>query len=127
MKPESKRALDKARSCLEKARIILATGLGDEAGRGAYLAGFHAARAFIFHMTGKPVKSHNGVQPLFFELARKHPAIPQEFLPFLARAYHLKAVADYEEGEGAVVPLEKAAEAIETAARFIDCITKTLV
>jgi uncharacterized protein (UPF0332 family) len=109
-----------------KARIILGTGLGDEAGRGAYLASFHAARAFIFAVTNKPIKSHNGVQKLFYELARNHPAIPAEFLPFLSRSYHLKAVADYEEGEGATVPLDKATDAIETAARFVECIAEVL-
>jgi uncharacterized protein (UPF0332 family) len=124
--PESKRALEKARSCLMKAKIIFNTGLGDEAGRGAYLAAFHAARAFIFEITRKPIKSHNGVQTLFHELARKNPAIPTEFLPFLSRAYHLKAVADYEEGEGATVPLDKAADAIETASRFVECIADVL-
>lgn len=126
MTPESKRALDKARTCLNKARIIFSTGLGDEAGRSAYLAAFHAARAFIFDVTRKPIKSHKGVQTLFYDLARNHPAIPDEFLPFLSRAYHLKAVADYEEGEGAMVPLDKAAEAIETAALFIECIAGVL-
>ena len=33
----------------------------DEAGRAAYLAGLHAAKAFIFESTGKAIKSHKGV------------------------------------------------------------------
>jgi hypothetical protein len=34
----------------------------------------------------------------------------------------LKAVADYETGPDSVVPPERAAAAIETAGRFIDCV-----
>ncbi|MFZ4859910.1 MAG: HEPN domain-containing protein [Desulfuromonadaceae bacterium] len=120
------RFLYKSRKCLRNAREILAIGLGDESGRGAYLAGFHAARAFIFETTGKVAKSHNGVQTLFYEIARNNPSIPSDFLSFLSHAYHLKAVANYETGEGSSVPVEKAAKAIETASRFIDCIEKIL-
>ncbi len=32
----------------------------DEAGRAAYLAGLHAARAFIFESTGEVTKSQTG-------------------------------------------------------------------
>ncbi|MGH8656180.1 MAG: hypothetical protein ACREYE_30135 [Gammaproteobacteria bacterium] len=41
---------------------------------------------------------------------------------FLSQAYNLKAVADYETGPDSMVPLQRAAAAIETAGRFIDCI-----
>lgn len=126
MTPEAERYLAKARTCLDNARAILAIGLGDDAGRGAYMAGFHAAQAFIFDTAGKAAKTHNGVQSLFINLAKDHPGIPPEFLPFLSQAYHLKAVADYETGPGASVPLDKAAEAIETAGRFITTISDVL-
>jgi hypothetical protein len=43
--PEIGELLDKARDCLARARIILAAGVGEDAGRDAYLAGFHAAQA----------------------------------------------------------------------------------
>jgi hypothetical protein len=48
--------------------------------------------------------------------------IDQELRLFLSQAYNLKAVADYEMGPGSVVPLERAAAAVETAGRFIECI-----
>jgi hypothetical protein len=41
--PEIGELLDKARDCLARARIILAAGVGEDAGRDAYLAGFHVA------------------------------------------------------------------------------------
>jgi hypothetical protein len=39
--PEAKRHFDKARECLTRARTILAAGVGEDAGRHAYLAAFH--------------------------------------------------------------------------------------
>jgi uncharacterized protein (UPF0332 family) len=41
--PEAGQHLDKARDCLARGRIILAAGIGEDAGRNAYLAAFHAA------------------------------------------------------------------------------------
>lgn len=126
MTPEAARYLEKARTCLEHARAILEIGLGDEAGRGAYLAGFHAAQAYIFETAGKGAKTHSGVQSLFVNLARSDDRIPADLRPFLSQAYHLKAVADYETGPDACVPLDRAAAAIETAERFIGCIAEVL-
>jgi uncharacterized protein (UPF0332 family) len=45
--PETGEHLDKARECLARAEIILGAGVGEDAGRDAYLAGFHAAQALI--------------------------------------------------------------------------------
>jgi hypothetical protein len=45
--PEIGELLDKARDCLARAHIILAAGVGEDAGRDAYLAGFHAAQAVL--------------------------------------------------------------------------------
>lgn len=126
MTPEATRYLAKARYCLNSARAILAINLGDDAGRSAYLAGFHAAQAFIYETTGKISKTHNGVQGEFYKLAQNNPNIPSNLLSFLPQAYHLKAVADYETGEGSIVPLDQAAAAIETANQLIDCIAAIL-
>ena len=49
MTPEAQRSLEKADNCLTTA------------GRNAYLAAFHAARALIFERTGKVAKTHRGV------------------------------------------------------------------
>jgi hypothetical protein len=45
---------------------------------------------------------------------------------FLGQAYELKSIADYGTGSEAVVSVATAAAAIETAARFIDCITSLI-
>lgn len=45
--------LAKAGSFLSKAAGMLANGWPDEAGRAAYLAGFHAAQALICERGGK--------------------------------------------------------------------------
>jgi uncharacterized protein (UPF0332 family) len=54
VKPQSSAFLEKSRQFLAKAQELLdAHRWPDEAGRAAYLAGFHAAQAFIFESTGK--------------------------------------------------------------------------
>lgn len=75
MTPEARRFLEKAHTLLVQTETMLRVGLNDVAGRTAYLAGFHAARAFIFERTGKVVKTHNGVQTEFLRLTKDDPAI----------------------------------------------------
>ena len=56
------------------------------------------------------------------ELARLTKDTPQfdtELRAFLGRTYNLKAIADYEIGPDAKVSPEMAADAIETARRFV--------
>ncbi|MBC7906015.1 MAG: HEPN domain-containing protein [Rhodospirillaceae bacterium] len=122
MTPEACGYLEKARQCLSYARINLDVGLGNDAGRNAYLAAFHAAQALIFERTGKAAKSHQGVHAEFSRLAKDDPAIDIEVRRFLPQAYNLKAVADYELGPESVVPHERAAAAIEGAVKFVECI-----
>jgi hypothetical protein len=62
------------------------------------------------------------VQSEFHRLARNEPHIDKAFPPFLTQTYNLKAVADYETGPDSDTPPERSAAAIETAARFVDCI-----
>jgi uncharacterized protein (UPF0332 family) len=119
---EVQRYLDKARQTLANGRIILSVHLGDEAGRAAYLAAFHAAQAFIHDRSGRVAKTHKGVHVQFAKFAVEEPGIDIELRRFLQRAFSLKAVADYEMGPDAAVPPERAAAALETANRFIDCI-----
>lgn len=125
MIPEIEELLDKARDCLSRARIILAAGVGEDAGRDAYLAGFHAAQAVIRVRTGRVAKTHRGVHRLLSQLARNDPQLVDLAL-FLSQAYNLKAVADYELGVDAGVPLDRASEAIEQAARLIDQTVRVL-
>jgi uncharacterized protein (UPF0332 family) len=74
----------------------LAIDLSSEAGRNAYLAAFHAARAFIFDRTGKVVKRHEGVHREFTRLAKDEPGIDKNLAPFLTQTYNMKAIADYD-------------------------------
>jgi uncharacterized protein (UPF0332 family) len=123
--PETKEHLDKARECLARARIILAAGVGEDAGRDAYLAAFHATQAFILARLGKVTKTHRGVHAQLSKLTKGEPGLG-ELQRFLSQAYNLKAVADYELGPGAVVPLERARAAIDTAEQFVDHIAELL-
>lgn len=125
MTPETRELLDKARDCLSRARIILAAGVGEDAGRDAYLAAFHAAQAVIRVRTGRIAKTHRGVHRLLSDYGRSDPQLDALAL-FLSQAYNLKAVADYELGPGAGVPLDRASEAIERAEQFIDQIAALL-
>lgn len=70
MKPESAAFLQKSREFLAKAQSMLDHGWPDEAGRAAYLAGFHAAQAHIFERSGRMLKTHSGVQMEFAWLAK---------------------------------------------------------
>jgi hypothetical protein len=73
--PETGKHLDKARECLARAKIILGAGVGEDAGRDAYLAGFHAAQALILARSGKIVRTHRGVHRLFSQLAKNEPEL----------------------------------------------------
>ena len=127
MTPEAERYLAKARLTLEHARLMLTVKLTEDAGRAAYLAGYHAAEAFIFERTGNAAKTHKGLHTEFARVARDEPRIDVGLRRFLPQAYDLKALCDYELGPDAVVPLEKADAAVQTATRFVECIAGILV
>ena len=126
MNPVVEGYLVKARQCLSYAFTNLSVELGNDAGRNAYLAAFHAAQALIFERTGMVAKSHQGVHSEFSRLAKDEPAIALEIRRFLSQAYNLKAVADYEMGADAVLPLERAATATEKAGQFVRVIASLL-
>jgi len=117
MKPETGAFLAKSRELLDRAPALLAQNFIDDAGRTAYLAGFHVAQALIFEKQGRSPKSHGGVQTLFAQLVKDEPAITQEIRAFLGRAYNLKAIADYETAPGSNVTVAQATEAIDK--RFV--------
>jgi uncharacterized protein (UPF0332 family) len=123
--PETFAYLAKAQQALKEARI-LANDLAEAAGRAAYHAAYHAAQAFIFERTGKAAKSHNGVRSEFARLAKEDPRIDRGFAAFLARAYNLKATADYAIGDDAGVSLSEAGQAIESAAQFVAGVSRLL-
>ncbi len=126
MKPESADFLAKAHELIARAPALLAHGFTDEAGRAAYLAGFHAGQALIFEKAGRTPKTHSGVQSEVAKLTKSESVFDRELRAFLGFAYNLKAVADYESGPGTKVSHAQAAEAIKVARRFIAAI-ETLV
>jgi uncharacterized protein (UPF0332 family) len=127
MKPEAADYIEKARRCLQKARTIAAAGVPDVAAREAYLAAFHAAEAVIFEETGRAAKTHRGVRNQFSRLARDEPRIAREFVAFLREGYELKTTADYGIGYAdQTISATDANSAINTAARFVDCIAALL-
>jgi uncharacterized protein (UPF0332 family) len=93
---------------LTRARTILAAGIGEDAGRNAYLAAFHAAQALIAERTGEDAKTHKGVHAQFARLTRNKPRLDRELRQFLAQAYDLKSIADYGLGPDTDVPLDRA-------------------
>jgi uncharacterized protein (UPF0332 family) len=125
--PETQEHLDKAREYLVKARGLLdVMHYHDEAGRAAYLAGFHTAQALISERTGQIAKTHEGVNSQFNLLTRGDDRVDAELRRFLQQAYNLKAVADYETGPGSIVPLERVEAALAAAARFVDVVAGLL-
>ena len=53
-------------------------------------------------------------------LAKAEPAIDRSLTGFLASAYALKEVADYETGPDAMIPHDRASAALEGAEQFVD-------
>lgn len=119
MRPQTGLFLDKARQQLERAETMLGVGLNEDAGRAAYLAGLHAAQAFIFESTDKVSKTHSGVQREFARLMKDDPRFDVQLRAFLPRTYNLKAIADYETGPEARVSPETAREAVRAARGFV--------
>jgi uncharacterized protein (UPF0332 family) len=124
--PEASAFLGKAREFLLKAEDMFADGWPDEAGRAAYLAGLHAAQAVIVERTGRIIKRHRGVRNELRRLMKDEPRFDFELSAFLARAYNLKAIADYETGPDAQVSAEFARGTIETARRYVEVVAALL-
>jgi uncharacterized protein (UPF0332 family) len=127
VKPQSAAFLKKSREFLGKAQALLDDNhWPEDAGRAAYLAGLHAAQAFLFETTGNLYKKHSAVQGEFGRLTRDNPRVDEELRAFLPQTYQLKAIADYEAGPGAQVSPEKARAAIAMARRFVECVTSLI-
>jgi uncharacterized protein (UPF0332 family) len=126
VKPETALFLEKSHELLERADTMMGVGLTDDAGRAAYLAGLHAAQAFIFETTGRVFKRHSGVQREFSRVVKDDPRVDTGLRTFLSRTYQLQAIADYETGPGSHVSEESAREAIETARQLVEYVTGLL-
>ena len=126
MKPQATAFLEKSRELLEHAETMLSVGLHEDAGRTAYLAGFHAAQALIFETHGRVFKKHSTVQGEFGRLVKDDARVDMEHRAFLGRSYQLKAIADYETGPGSKVSAETARTTLQTARRFVECVISLL-
>jgi uncharacterized protein (UPF0332 family) len=120
--PEAAAFLAKARHLLERSQAMLVADWPDDAGRAAYLAGFHAAQALIFERRGRVAKTHAGVHAAFADIARGEPALDSAMRGFLSRAYNLKALADYETDPTAAVTIPRAQRALDDARRFVSAV-----
>jgi len=89
VKEQTSAYLDKARELLDNADAILRIDLYEAAGRTAYLAGFHAAQAFIFETSGRIYKTHSGVHGEFSRLVKDDPRVDDQLRAFLGQAYTL--------------------------------------
>jgi uncharacterized protein (UPF0332 family) len=119
VRPESARFLDKAEKLLAEAEVMIGVGLNEAAGRTAYLAGFHAAQAYVFERHGRVLKTHNGLQAEFLRLTRHDDRIGASARSFLSRAYNLKAIADYETDPDSEITAERARNAVRGAQAFV--------
>jgi uncharacterized protein (UPF0332 family) len=119
MRPETAAYLDKARELLDEAGAVLDIHLNEAAGRTAYLAGFHAAQAFIFEQTGRTPKTHSGVHTQFLQLTHSDQRIPVELRVFLSQSYNLKSVADYGIGPTAKVSATRAQATLDVASGLL--------
>jgi uncharacterized protein (UPF0332 family) len=118
--------LVKAREVLRVAHDLLKMEHAESAGRQSYIAGFHAALAFIAAKSDKAPKTHSSTRSEFARLAREEPRIDRLFTTFLAESYKLKTIADYGVELKDVVSLAEAEEAIATAERFVALIAELI-
>lgn len=116
--------IDKAKALLKQAHYLLAGGFTDGAGRDAYMAGFHAALAFIVHQTGKEPKTHSGTRSEFARLTRDNRGLDRSFTTFLGRGFGLKMAADY--GDGEPVAANETGQIIDQAAQMVAAIAAVL-
>jgi uncharacterized protein (UPF0332 family) len=126
VKGQSAAFLEKSRKLLDDAAAIHGIDRYEEAARLAYMAGFHAAQALIFETSGRVFKTHGGVIGEFTRRMKDDARVDDQIRAFLGRTHDLKAIADYETGSGSEIPAERARDAIDTAKRFVDTVTRLI-
>ena len=125
VKPETALFLEKSHELLERADTMMGVDLTDDAGRAAYLAGLHAAQAFIFETTGRVFKRHSGVQREFSRLVKDDPRVDAacgRSFPALTNSKPLPIISP--------VPVrtcrQRPREAIQTARQLVECVAGLL-
>lgn len=126
MKQQTRFFLVKAKESLADAQGILGGGITQQAARCAYMAVFHAAQAYIFELTNRVMKTHNGVQTEFFRLVKDQDSTLREAAIYLHQSYNYKATADYEVGPTAQISLTQATEAVRQATTVLNVISECL-
>ena len=125
MSPEAGRFLAKARLTLDHAQNAFGAANGRRRSR-SLPRGLSCGTCVVFERTGSVTKTHRGAHAEFARVTRNEPLIDEKLRRFLPQAYDLKALCDYELGPEAVVPYERASEAVDMAARFISCIANLI-
>ena len=126
MTPQASVYLVAAQEAISDANRILAIGILRQAARLAYYAQFYSAQALIFERTGKAAKTHKGVARQFHKLAAAEPALPRGIASDLPAAYRFKEIADYDIGSASGFTPDEVQDAISTAMRFVDSISRVL-
>ena len=108
--------LERAKQCLEEARVLHGGGYPHGATSRAYYAGFHASRALLLSL-GIQVKSHRAVVNQVGEHFVKTGRLEPELARLISRMQRDREDADYD--LGAVFTETMAGEAIEDAERFM--------
>jgi uncharacterized protein (UPF0332 family) len=104
----------------DAANALETSGRPKAIGRDAYFAVLAAARALIFHQTGKVVKTHAGARSEISRLAHHDPRIDRRFEPFLADGFELKSWADYGDGRPRNISSDVAQHMVATARELVD-------
>jgi uncharacterized protein (UPF0332 family) len=123
LRADAARILGKAQRLIGRAVAMADDGYLEEAAREAYLATFHAARAFVLEHTGATPKTHSGLRSTFAQAARRDTSLAG-FGRFLTNAYKVKETHDYDEIR--TVPDAVARATIEKSRQFVDRIAAKL-
>jgi uncharacterized protein (UPF0332 family) len=118
--------LRKRENCCPPPAAFALDAYFNDAARGAYLAAYNAAQAYITDQVCRPAKTHRGVHTQFAQMATIEPRIDANTRSFLTEGYNLKAIADYEFGPDADIPAERAVTAVKKAEQFVDTIASLL-
>lgn len=119
MKAETIAILAKSEELLKRAGNLFSQDFAEKSGRAACMAGFHAAQACIFELSGQIAKTHSGMQAQFAFLVKDEKDFNQSLRGFLDRAYALKSICDYEIDPDVKIISQQARETFEHARSFV--------
>jgi uncharacterized protein (UPF0332 family) len=80
--PEAAQSPEIARQHLAAADASIGVPIAFVAAREAYLAGYHAAMAYVLEKTGKAAKTHSGLRSEFARLAGTEPRVDPPLVVF---------------------------------------------